>query len=292
MEYQDFRRELVSEVSRQSDNDLEVSFQEVRRNNDVVSESIMLGSGYGTLIPTVDMKTLYDNYQKGMPVSNLARILIGQYDDAQRKGSVPSDFFMTYESISNCVFCKLISRERNSRLLEEVPNEKWMDLSVVCYYKLDPSWIPGGTILIRNEHLERWNLSETQLFQDAWKNTAALMKPVFIKMGGFLEEMGESRESASSCPLYVLTNESKCLGAISITLRRVQCGIADALGCDYYLIPSSIHEFLVLPDDGSYQTENLNRMVRTVNETELDPEDILAEHVYHYSRRTSALEIC
>ena len=55
------------------------------------------------------------------------------------------------------------------------------------------------------------------------------------------------------------------------------------------VLPSSIHELLILPDNGSMQLSELEAMVREVNATQVAPEDRLSDKVQYYDRETKLL---
>lgn len=66
--------------------------------------------------------------------------------------------------------------------------------------------------------------------------------------------------------------------------------VAELLGTNYYVLPSSIHELLILPDNGSMQLSELEAMVREVNATQVAPEDRLSDKVQYYDRETKLLQ--
>ena len=321
MNYRQFRRALTEEISRRSGEEIEISFRDMQSNNDIHAEAIMLGSGYGKFLPSIDMNILYQEYGKGVSVRHLAKLLIHQYQEVQKKYSIPGDFFASYERVSGRIYCKLVSRAQNAKLLAEVPNCSWADLAVIVYYRMEPTLFEGGTITIQREHLHRWGVDSEELFRNAWENTASAMHPVLRPLSNVLSELEkeegavheeesasykddaeygenaeygeetESEEDNRRCPLYILTNQDKCYGAISIAIPGEAEMIAENIRSDYYVLPSSIHECLILPDDGSYKTEFLNELVRSVNDTQVDPSEVLSDHVYHYSRLCGGFDI-
>lgn len=358
MNYRQFRRALAEEICRRSGEEIEISFRDMQSNNNVHSEAITLGSGYGKFLPSIDMNLLYQEYGKGVSIRHIAKLLIHQYEEVQKKCSIPGDFFANYDRVSRRVYCKLISRAQNEKMLEEVPNRAWADLAVIVYYRMEPSLVDGGTITIRHEHLRRWGISGEELFRNAWANTASAMHPVLRPLSTVLGEFEEEEETCTEddflseaisgrgsimidgspepagpsgglenlhgeeagciivgeddgeydqgmlmplqpsesgadtyCPLYILTNKEKCFGAVSIAIPGEPERIADYLRSDYYVLPSSIHECLILPDDGFYKTEFLNELVRSVNTTQVDPAEVLSDHVYHYSRLCGSFDI-
>ena len=83
--------------------------------------------------------------------------------------------------------------------------------------------------------------------------------------------------------MYVLTNMTSCNGAGVMFCGELLEKIQTKLDSDYYLLPSSIHEVIIVPDEGGYDREELDAMVQTINAAEVDPRDRLADHVYYYS---------
>ena len=83
--------------------------------------------------------------------------------------------------------------------------------------------------------------------------------------------------------MYVLTNLTSYNGSGVMFCEELLEKIQTKLDCDYYLLPSSIHEVIILPDEGGYDREELDAMVKTINAAEVDPKDRLADRVFYYS---------
>ena len=104
--------------------------------------------------------------------------------------------------------------------------------------------------------------------------------------------------------MYILTNRNKINGAGCILYPDVLKTFADMMVHDLYIIPSSVHETLLIPifpDDedvvedpdsiyyGMTQEEMLNAMIQEVNITQLTPEEVLSDHAYKYIRATGEI---
>ena len=92
-------------------------------------------------------------------------------------------------------------------------------------------------------------------------------------------------------PMYVCSNTSKINGAGVIFYDGLLRKFADKVDSDFYILPSSIHETLFIPDTGDMDIEYLRDMVRTVNATEVAPDEILSDNVYYYNRLTDRVEM-
>lgn len=101
--------------------------------------------------------------------------------------------------------------------------------------------------------------------------------------GGHLQTIDEWDPVVGEECMYVLTNMTSCNGAGAMFCDVLLEKIQTKLDCDYYLLPSSIHEVIIVPDEGGYDRGELDAMVRMINATEVDANDRLADHVFYYT---------
>lgn len=83
----------------------------------------------------------------------------------------------------------------------------------------------------------------------------------------------------------------KTYGACSILYPGMLEQLAERIGGDYYMIPSSVHEFLLVPREREQDREELKKMIAEVNRTELPPEEVLSDHLYLYCSREREVRI-
>ena len=91
-------------------------------------------------------------------------------------------------------------------------------------------------------------------------------------------------------PLLVLTNESKYCGAACMLYEGLLRNLSDEIRSDLFIIPSSIHEVLLLPDEGEFSEEELSALVCEINAHFINPSEILSDHVYRFKRLSGILE--
>ncbi len=126
----------------------------------------------------------------------------------------------------------------------------------------------------------------------------------FPKLEGFIEknkkrmdkekmnkEKMDKEKSDDHMPLLVLTNKRKYFGASCILYHGLLEKFSERLGQGFYILPSSIHEVILLPENYVKHPDRLMKMVSEVNETQLDPEDVLTDSVYYYERKTGRMSI-
>ena len=286
-----FHEELLLEVRESGSEDYEVSLVQVEKNNGIHLPAIRIRHVEEEVAPTIYLDYYEDEHRSGVSIRHLARQIWEQYEEVRPKAILPDGFFRSYETVRSRIFCRLINYERNRDLLLKIPHECWQDLAITYYYQMDPEVLSDATILIRREHLLRWGITEEELRADAWENSRSLLPSQFDPLDKVLERLwadGDEEEREGTA-LSVLSNEKHCLGAVCICYPGETERIAEALDTDYYILPSSIHECLILPDDGMIEREQLDRMVREINRRELHPQDILSDRVYRYSRAEQAL---
>ena len=105
------------------------------------------------------------------------------------------------------------------------------------------------------------------------------------------EDMQSWLLSGDDSMLYVVTNHLMVNGAGVMCYRNVIKNLADRLNSDLYILPSSLHEILVISTDG-LDKEYLRDMVYTINRSkDISKEIILSDNVYLYSREKDCIEI-
>lgn len=290
MNYQQFQERLAEEVRHRSEGKFSVTLRTVTKNNGVCRRAMEVRGGGTDLHPSIYLDSYFDEYRKGVPVSHLANLVLEQCTEYGRDVHLPENFFRVYDEVSKHLYCKLINGQMNRGLLAGIPNRPWMDLALVCYYRIDEEILKDASILIRKEHLNFWGISEKRLFMDAWANTKREQKPVFSSLQSALADISETPAGDDESPLYILTNEQKCFGAVCIGYPDVPEKIVKEIGGDYYIIPSSIHECLIIGTDDFYKPETLNRMVCDINRSQLEPQEILSDHVYFYDAERHVIE--
>lgn len=298
-----------------------IESQTVCKNNGLVLHGICVMKENHTIAPTIYLNRFWEQYEGGSSFGAIIQNLIKISEEHQVEGSINMDFFLDYEQVKHKLVYRLIHREKNRELLKEVPYREFGDLAIVCHCLILSDVIGNGTILIYKSHLEDWNINEETLFQDAGKNSPRLQPYRIQKMReivrealsrvirGQIEEIGEEyacdREALlersldemldqmenANVSMYVLSNEIKYFGAACLCYEGMLELLGNWIGSDYYILPSSVHEVILLSKAESVDQGNLSRMVREVNEMQVDKEEWLSDHAYLYKRKSKELVI-
>lgn len=263
------------------------------KNNGLILHGLVFRREERVVSPSLYLDDLFDEYEKGKSIDEIAEQLISEEEKAWRGDDFDVDAFTDYDRVKNRLFIKLINTELNEEMLRDIPNRQFLDLSMVVYAKVDDMCGIDGTILIRREHAERWNVCENELIDTAVENTrnnGVRTEDMYDLTQMFLKEMDERLApniGGSGRNMLVLSNEKLIFGASAMIFEDVLKKICIENDTSYYIIPSSIHEVILIEKElVSGDVSELNSMIRQVNADALRPDEVLAEHAYFYSVST------
>lgn len=225
-------------------------------------------------------------------------------------------FFKDFEKIRSKIVFKLVNYEKNRDLLRGIPHIPYLDLAIVFLCFLDSQFGQNATILITNEHLKLWKVLDRELYEIAILNTPCLLPEEFCTMEALIENLMEITDlpdsnlpnqqfiqdvikdsnylESSSFPnkngsMYVLSNHSKLFGASCILYQNLLKKISEHFSSSLYILPSSIHEVIIIPSNDCSSLSQFTQMVQEVNETQLSAEEILSDHAYFYDESKKAI---
>ena len=262
------------------------------KNNGKERKGITVSEKGIHISPTIYLEEYFQQFQEGKPIEKIVEKILQLYEEVKCSHPCEESLLQNYEELKGKFACKLIHRGKNEKLLNDIPYVPWMDLAIVVFVLLEVSPYGTATVLVRKEHLEIWGLTEAQLFDEAKKNTPILLPYQFCPMRKLLREIcpyavdeGEEEEES----LYVLSNKLRSFGAASMLYEGILEKVGQKLGEYYYILPSSIHEVIVVPESNSPVKQDLEEMVREINETQVEEEEVLSDRVYYFSRKENRL---
>ena len=204
-----------------------------------------------------------------------------------------------YSKMKDKLAMEVVSIEANKEMLDTVPHQNIEDMAVVYRFVLSSDESGRASVLVTNQMLDTMGITPEQLHADAMEN-APQLKPAEIKgMSEVLAElMGMEQAEMMGIPMdpkdeqmYVASVPDKVHGAGVLAYENFMDQAAERAGGDFFILPSSIHEILIVPDDGNVKLADLEAMVREVNATQVAPEDKLTDSVYHYDSKEKIFEL-
>lgn len=298
MIYEEFVTRIVDGLRQSLEDSVSVQLLHLPRNNGSFRDALCLRRAEFPASPAIYMDEFWQSYQNGLPLSLIEQEILDCHREASKRFhqlSLPLDDF---EKVKKLLSIKLIHRDQNAKLLEMVPHQDLLDLAYVYYISLTSEDGPAATALIYWEHLQIWDISPAELHQLALENAIRTMPPQIRSLDDFICDLmlqeslnpGQSTQpqernrftDVSPLPMYVLTNRKGYLGAACIAYPHVLESFSERCQGSFLLLPSSIHEMILLPLLPSLNLEQMEQMVREINRDVILPEDRLSDHVYRF----------
>lgn len=286
--YEQFVNEVTEAITVAAGTQYTVIPRKERRNNSVVLDGIMLQRGNERVAPNVYLNQYYPKYCSGESAEQIAEQILTLCEEKQeeiRELMQRLDFSPEY--IKEHLYYRLVGKERNAELLQEIPHRSYLNLAVIYYWIVYEEGAQIGSIMMTRRQMERFGWTEEELMQMAQQNTPRLF-PALTK--GMEEIVGELLAHQTELKMLVLSNEKGINGAASLMYPGVLAMLEEAMQGSFYVLPSSIHELIVIPDNGA-SAVHLCEMVYCINRTQLPKEDVLSDTVYYYSEATKELKV-
>ncbi len=295
MDFMNFTTLIRDEVEKKVGDCFQVRLHDVRKNNGAVLKGLTVMQDDSNISPTIYLNNYYEEYTNGrVTLAGVVNGVVDTYNLNKVNHSVDMCYFLNFESVKQCVVYSLVNTEKNRVLLEDVPYKEFLDLSIIFKCLVSDDELGTASILIHNSHMKMWGVTVEELYQAAEENTPQLQEYEIKSMAETLrdieEEFGEfDHETCMEgirdvVPMYVLSNKSRVEGAACILYPNLIEDFADASGGSLYIIPSSVHEVILLPAGQGEESAEIKSMIREINDTQVSPEEVLSYSLYFYDR--------
>lgn len=253
--------------------------------------------GKSNICPTIYLEPYYEKIKDGMGFEESMQKISQVYESAMKEDpQLPFDI-SKYEDIKDKLYVSIINAEKNTEMLSQIPHQNFADLACIYKIKMEIAPMQIGSITIDNDHLKLLGRDSRELHEMAMANMKKIMPYSFENLSDVIAGlMGiEPEEFAMNNPseiqMWVLSNKDKYQGAAYMIDDDVLNEISEKIGGDLIIIPSSIHENLILKKDENTELGEIKRMVEEVNATQVEPEEVLSDSVYIYDRMEHRLSI-
>lgn len=215
------------------------------------------------------------------------------------------DQFMDYGQVKDKLFIRVCDMQENQDYLNQIPHRDVDGLAVTYHIKAPAETVNFASVTVTNDMLKQFGIPKEKLDADAVRNSQEIFPPALKDMNTMMrgllgDEFGEIPDAdmmglmggvpQDGPELYVLTNEENMFGAASMCYPGILQEAAGKIKSDLFVLPSSLHEVLLTPDNGNLDYHALESMVQEINETVVAPGDRLSDHVYHYDAKDQVLE--
>lgn len=297
-----FADEIASGIMKYFPEDRQIQCRvvETMKNNNVARIGITFHDQGEKVGPVIYMEPYREAATDGRPMSEIMREIAGiasrSMDKTELIGSLD---YGDYESVKEYLSVTLINGRDNRQMLSHMPHRQMEDLALILELKF-PMAEGIGSIKVSHELAELWAVDTDTLFAQAQENSLKAEPPSLHRMEDTMLSLAFVRDAVENLlenpapeevpsQLYVLSNTSKNKGAAVLSYPGVLEKADQLFPKGFYILPSSIHELLIVPKSPEIDPRELGEMVRAVNRAEVAKEEQLSDRVYEYDREAGMI---
>jgi len=302
MNYYDFLNNVKEGVQKLADQNDNIAINHIIKNNGKELDGIVIMEEGCNVAPTIYVNNYYNDYVNGCSIESICNKIYSTHMKNKNNLDIDTDFFEDYQNVKDKIIYKVINYDKNRKLLADVPHKKVLDLAVVYYFIIENWGDISASAMVHNAHLYVWGITEEDLYCDAVNNTPEILECTIKPMHTVLTEIAEDYKCAlgdeeidfaKDCSnilkpnyeVYIMSNKTRINGAACMFYDNVLAHFADTVNSDLYILPSSIHEVILLPKSERFKLHMLKQMVREVNVGGVCADEVLSDNVYEYIRK-------
>ena len=307
MDIKEFQKKLIETINEKTENAV-IEAKEVIGNNGVKRHGLVMKGTTQYTNPVIYIDKEYERYSDEEEIDDIYDISqrIIQIYELSKNEDIGQEEMVKNINDWNWAKNKVMFTDKNKEVLKAVPSTPFLDLSYTYYIQLQNGNFENGNVRIKNEYLDRWDITLEELHKQAVKNLMkfteeemepmvdVVLKILFEGNNEFKEEgtkfIREVNSESEYSEMHVLSTTSHIYGAVYMFYSSKIKALADKLDSDLYILPSSIHELILIPVLENEEVETLREMVNQVNEESVENIDYLSDNVYRFNRNTE--EIC
>ena len=293
MEYQVFLANVKERLKEELHGQVRVEDYRTLKNNGEERQGFVFQTEKEGISPVIYMEEYYERYLHGMEMERVIDSLINWYEHARQIPDpvMGAEHLRDFERIRKKIVYRIINTERNRKILTQVPHLPYLDLSVVFYVQFSVQKYSAISMLITNGHLSLWGIAKEEIIQAARWNTPRLLPAEIADVQNLVLEMfpGYGRSELLHGLMYVQTNMQRNYGAAVLLYPGLLEMIGEEWKENFYILPSSIHEVLLVPESKNPGLSELKEAVFSINRTEVTKEEFLSDTVYYYNCRKKEL---
>lgn len=296
MNQKQFTEYIIENLEIVMDRKYSIKVESILKNNGVVLTGINIRETDSNLAAVVYAEPLYQAYKNGSSITQIVHRIKAQVEHGMVERSFKTEIFKDWEQVKERVVLQLVNYDKNEELLKSIPHKRYFDLAVIFRYYIGLKDEKMVTSILQNHNFEEWGITVDELFDAALENSVRLLPAAKGRLDHMVLdsesiEMVYELENRMLPHIYVLSNTYGITGAAVLLYPEELEKMSELLQSDLIILPSSVHEVLVVEDDGHIELSVYLNMVRSVNQEDVPEEDILSDNIYVYRRGTKILEL-
>ena len=261
-------------------------------------------TGENAVSPVLNLEMYYALCQGGLTGME---DVIRRMADIVQENTLPVDLCLVtdYSRTKENLFIRVCDAGRNGELLKNIPHTRIDDLAVT--YHILRSIDAGGmsSMTVTSQMMADLGITKEQLHQDAMENSTRLFPPMIenigimmrlidMKTAGLGEEdinvLRKTMDQEMQIPMLVVTNREQINGASALFYPGILDQVAEMMGEGYFILPSSVHEWIAVPDREGIDAKEMQAMIKDANQNAVTPDIQLGDEAYHYDPKEHVFE--
>ena len=250
------------------------------------------------IFTVVPLESYYRKFQKGVPLQIIFNQIADEFLEAEQIApQTIEEYLQTFSFIKDRIYLRLANKEISQESLGSCLHKEieGTDMVAIFYANINTGSQKPVMIPLLNKLIDIWNLDLEFLYELALRNTAQQMPARIFRLDdicfGVENALNPEEMFQEENEIYVLTNASKYMGATTILYPGMLQFLSKGSNSNFYILPSSINEVLLLKDRGNMEAGELKYVVEDMNESFLDTKDILSDQIYYYDGVEQKLSI-
>lgn len=303
------RERLGEEDSSEEEICYEAHIHTITKNNGIILDGVTLLNKDEQTGPNIYLHSYFESYQMGKPLNVIMEEIILCHEKAKEENAIEVVDILNFDMVKDKIIIRLVNYEKNEEQLKECPHKRYLDLAITFRYLAGKDALGLASSLIGDKEFEHWNIELEELYQLALFNTMrefpwkveSLLKVVTDCFGerlpahlkdDFLKDMQTLDEIENRVNLYVLSNDIGLNGATSLLYDNVLQNFANIHETNLYILPSSVHEVMLVPENEDTKADFLKELVVEANQTAVGLIDLLSDNIYYYDRVKNEIVLC
>lgn len=264
-----------------------VELHTVVKNNDLRLTGLTIRRAESNICPTIYLEQFFELYKAGEEMSKVLEHIAEIRVENDVKTVFNADQITGFGRVRDRIVPRIVGRKWNAVLLSERPYTAVADLAVTYHILLGESRYRTSSVPITNNLMDVWGIKTEELHAIAVSNMLSLLPSTFRGMSAVLTSLitGEKNDVLDPADeaMFVLSNEKGMYGATAVLDEKIMKKIVERFGGAFFILPSSVHEVLIVPEASDTDVSQLEEMVTSINAAEVMPEERLSNHVYRYT---------
>ena len=297
-EFKEYVKDHIKDYLPLTYKDAEVRIEKIRKNNNQFWEGLQVIIPGQNVIPNIYLEQTFQAYKEGTAMEDILKGCASVITvNKASKFFDAKDMIYNWSFVKEHLMVQVVNAQRNQERLKEIPHVMKEDLALTYRIVLEDGEDGRASTQVDNRMLGHWGVTKEELHETAMENSKVIAPAILKCMGDMMmgilgaENMeGVDQNDFMKDTMFIISNEQLVDGASAIFYGDCLERLAEKMESDLYILPSSIHETIVISTEGA-EVDELASIVQAVNSSEVNPEEQLSDHVYRYDAASREIKL-